>query len=217
MSDQEAEPPPRREPILKAPWPITVLLGALIGAFVWQSLLAGPEVYGRFGFVPADLEVGRWTGLVTALFLHGGGVHLVMNAVAALAFGAPVARYLGLEGRGATVFFLFYLACGVVANYAFARIHPGLDAVLVGASGAVFGLIGAATRLLVGRGRLAPVFQRQVMGMSAAWIGVNLLIAVLGFAPGMEGAIVAWEAHVAGFVAGLLLIGPFAWLAGRRD
>lgn len=224
MSDPESPPgpapgrPPRRsrEPLLNAPWPVMVLLGALVGAYAIQVLILGDAAYGRFGFSPAGFEAGLWFGIVSALFLHGSLMHLVMNTVAALAFGAPVARYLGLRSMGVGLFFGFYILCGVLANYAFARLHPGLDMILVGASGAVFGLIGAATRLLAGRGRLAPVFHPQVLGMSAAWIGLNLLIGLLGFAPGMEGAVVAWEAHIGGYLAGLLLIGPVAWLAGRR-
>lgn len=194
---------------------MVVLLGALAGAYALQVLVLGEAAYGRFGFSPAGLEAGLWFGLVSALFLHGSLIHLVMNTVAALAFGSPVARYLGLRGRGAGLFFGFYILCGVLANYAFARLHPGMDMILVGASGAVFGLIGAATRLLAGRGNLAPLLNRQVLGMSAAWIGMNLLIGLLGFSPGMEGALVAWEAHIAGYLAGLLLIGPVAWLARR--
>ncbi|WP_333586748.1 rhomboid family intramembrane serine protease [Phenylobacterium sp.] len=208
--DAEARPP--REPILKAPWPVLALIGALVGAYAWQVLVLGEAAYGRFGFVPASLDEGRWSGLVTALFLHGGLLHLAMNTVAALAFGAPVARYFGLSGRGPVLFYGFFLLTGVLANYAFARLHPGLDAVLVGASGAVFGLIGAATRLLAGQGRPAPILSAQVLGMSAAWIAVNVVFGGLVAAPGSQGAAVAWEAHVAGYLAGLLLIGPFAWL-----
>jgi membrane associated rhomboid family serine protease len=51
--------------------------------------------------------------------------------------------------------------------------------------------------------------------MGAAWIVVNLLIAVTGYAPGAEGASVAWEAHLGGFAAGLLLIGPLAAILRR--
>ncbi|HMP63081.1 MAG TPA: rhomboid family intramembrane serine protease, partial [Phenylobacterium sp.] len=96
--EPDPEPRPHRKPILKAPWPVLALIGALVGAYAWQVLVLGEAAYGRFGFVPASLDDGRWSGLVTALFLHGGLLHLAMNTVAALAFGAPVARYFGLSG-----------------------------------------------------------------------------------------------------------------------
>lgn len=200
-----------REPIFNAPWPAMVLVGAIGGAFVLQSVFLGEGAYQRFGFSPVGFEGGARAALVTALFIHGGVVHAAMNAAGALAFGSPTARLFGLRASGGLIFFVFYFACGALANFAFARLHPGQEVVLVGASGAVFGLIGAATRILAGGGRLAPLFNARVMFMSAIWIGINLLIALLGFAPGLEGA-VAWEAHIAGYVAGLLLVGPAAWL-----
>ena len=139
-----------------------------------------------------------------------------MNTAGALAFGAPVARLLGVRGLGPVVFFAFFLVCGALANYGFARLHPGADVLLVGASGSVFGLIGAATRILAGRGGLAPVFAPRVLAMTAAWIGLNLVVGLLGASPGLDaGQAVAWEAHVFGFLAGLLLIGPAVWIARR--
>ncbi|MDP2213422.1 rhomboid family intramembrane serine protease [Phenylobacterium sp.] len=207
--------PEPREPIFKAPWPAMMMVGAILGAYALQVFVLGDDAYRRFGFSPAGYEAGGRIGLVSALFIHGGFVHAAMNAAGALAFGSPVARLFGLAPRGAAVFLAYYLACGVLANLAFARLHPGEEILLVGASGAVFGLIGAATRILAGGGRLAPLFNPRVLFMSAAWIGLNLVVAVLGFAPGLEGT-VAWEAHIAGFLAGLLLAGPAAWLAGVR-
>ena len=52
-----------------------------------------------------------------------------------------------------------------------------------------------------------------VISMSIGWIAVNLLLALAGFAPGLGNAGVAWEAHIFGYIAGLVLIGPFGWAA----
>jgi membrane associated rhomboid family serine protease len=86
---------------------------------------------------------------------------------------------------------------------------------VVGASGAVSGLMGAAARLIAGQGRVGPLFSRTVLGMGGGWVAINLLIAVFGgqILPGSGSAGVAWEAHIAGFVAGALLIGLFGRLA----
>jgi membrane associated rhomboid family serine protease len=156
-------------------------------------------------------------GLVTSLFLHGGWAHVLMNAAFCLAFGAPVARLLGTGARGALVLALFYMVCGVLAGLAYVAIHPGSDGPVVGASGAVSGLMGAAARLIDGRRRwgvevLGPIRSRTVGSLAAAWVVVNLLVAVFGF-PGSGGAGIAWEAHLAGFAIGLVLIGPAARLA----
>jgi membrane associated rhomboid family serine protease len=66
--------------------------------------------------------------------------------------------------------------------------------------------------------RLTPITHPTVLGVAAAWVVVNLIVAAAGgFAPLLpEGANVAWEAHLVGYAAGLLLVGPFARLLGRR-
>ena len=155
--------------------------------------------------------------MITSIFLHGGWAHALMNGAFALAFSAPLARLFGPKLEGALLFFGFYLLAGVLANLGFAAAHPAGHELVVGASGAVSGLMGAAARLIGGGGRPGPLFSRTVIGMGAAWIAINLLIAVFGgsFMPGAGGAGVAWEAHIAGFLVGVLLIGPFARLAPR--
>jgi membrane associated rhomboid family serine protease len=71
--------------------------------------------------------------------------------------------------------------------------------------------------LIAGSGRLGRIASAPVIGMGGAWLGVNLLVGAIGsnFVPGAGGAGIAWEAHVAGFVAGVLLISPFAWVFRR--
>ena len=91
-----------------------------------------------------------------------------------------------------------------------------LDAFLVlSIMGAVFGLIGAATRLLGGHGRVLPLFDRRVLTMSLAWMAVNAITGLIGFAPGLGGAQIAWEAHAVGFLVGLVAIGPLGRTFGR--
>lgn len=204
-----------REPVFNAPWPVMVLVGAILGAFALQSLAPLEATAGRFGFSPARFAAGERAGLVTALFVHGGWAHALMNAAGLLAFGAPVARLFGPRAAGVLAFFAFYLVCGAFSSWTYALLHPGLETILVGASGAVSGLMGAASRLIAGRGRLGPFFSTPVIGMGVAWVAINLLVAVVGFAPGAGDAAVAWEAHLTGYAAGLLLVGPLAWALRR--
>lgn len=208
---------PRREPIFNAPWPAMALTLVIVISFVIQSRL--PErVWADYVLTPAVvLQYGRWVTLLTPLFLHGGWIHDLMNASAALAFGTPVARLLGLNARGALVFFLFYLACGLLSSLGYVMAHPASLAPVVGASGAVSGLMGGASRLIESRGRLGPVLSRTSVGMAIMWTVVNLIIGYVPVMPGMNGAGVAWEAHVAGYFAGLLLIGPFLRMAGHNQ
>jgi membrane associated rhomboid family serine protease len=206
---------PAREPLFNAPWPALALALSIVASFAVQERL--PEaVWMPWMLTPAGvLQFGHWEMLLTPLLLHGGWVHTLMNAVAALAFGAPVARLLGLRLGGAASFLLFYLVCGALSSLGYVLAHPESYSPVVGASGAVSGLMGGASRLIDVRGRLGPMFSRSVVSMAVAWVVVNLIIGFVPVMPGAEGAGIAWEAHVAGYFAGLLLIGPFARLLGR--
>jgi membrane associated rhomboid family serine protease len=210
---QQQQPP--REPLLNAPWPLLAIAAVILGGYALQSLGGHPDAAMRaFGFSPADLREGRWSGLVTALFIHGGWAHAGLNALGALAFGAPVIRLFGLSARGVIGFFVFYMVCGVLGSLGFALVRWGSPDVLIGASGAISGLMGAASRLADRGPGLADFFSRTVIGMAVGWVVVNLLIAFTGLDVGQGGQPVAWEAHLFGYAAGLLLIGPLAAMAG---
>ena len=216
--------PARREPAFNVPWPVLVLVGALIGAHGLRLVLGVSAE--SLALTSGDLTSGGAVHLVTHLFIHGGWAHVLMNAAFTLTFGAPVARYLGLTARGIIAFTLFFTTCGVIAALGFVGWtvaaawfgHPSANWGLLGASGAASGLFGAAARLMGGRGRLGSIFGRQVLVLSAVWIATNLVLGVSGLTPGAAGAPVAWQAHLAGYLAGLIAIGPFTALAGRgRD
>ena len=212
----ETAEPPRREPAFTAPWPALLLTLLIVGLFVLQSRAPDQEaLYHRYGLSPAALEAGRALGLLTSLFVHGGWLHALLNAVWALPFAAGLSRHFGVGPVGALAFFAFFLICGVLAGFAFAQLEAGSSVVLIGASGAVAGLMGAASRVLGRQAGLAPFTSPTVVGMALGWLIVNLLVAVLGFAPVTGTTPIAWEAHLAGYAAGLLLVGPTAALLGR--
>jgi membrane associated rhomboid family serine protease len=206
----------RREPAIRAPWPALLIAAVLIASFLLQT--GSGEVEGwieRFGFTPADLQAGRWDGLVTSLFAHGGWGHVGLNAVGALAFGAPVSRFFGLKPAGVLVFFAFFLVCGALSGLGYAAVHMHAQTLLVGASGAVSGLMGGSSRLIDRRPGLAPLLSPTVVGMAVGWTVVNLLMAVFGLAVVTGGAPIAWEAHLFGYAAGVLLIWPVGRLLRR--
>jgi membrane associated rhomboid family serine protease len=206
----------QREPPFKGPWPVWTIAGAILASYGVQSLLLNSDTaLLALALVPADLSPGHWTPLITALFIHGGWAHAAMNAVGALAFGAPAARYLGLGPKGAFGFFLLFLVCGVLSSLGYALLHLHDTAPMAGASGAVSGLLGASTRLIERRGRLSPIATRSVAASTLAWIGINGALGALHYAPGIGEVHLAWEAHIAGYFAGLLLIGPFGALFGQ--
>jgi membrane associated rhomboid family serine protease len=209
---------PAREPMFNAPWTIVVLCVGLIALYAVQAFAlndARGQPPAALSLTPAALAAGHWQTLITSMFLHGGWVHVLTNAVAALAFGPPVARLFGLGPRGALVFLAFYLTCGVIAGLGFVLADLRDVDPVVGASGAISGLLGAASRIIQGHGRIGPILGQTVIGMAIAWAIVNVVLGISGLTPGAMGMPVAWQAHLAGYAAGVLLIGPFARLAGR--
>jgi len=207
---------PAHEPAFRAPWPALLIAALIIGSYGLQVASGPPEVWiERFGFTPAGLAEGQWGGLLSSQFVHGGWTHAGLNALGALAFGAPVARFLGTRLPGAVTFLLFFLVCGVLSALGYALVHPGSINMLVGASGAVSGLMGAASRLIDRRPGLAPFNSSAVIGMAIGWVVVNLLMALFGLRMVTGGAPIAWEAHLFGYAAGLLLLWPTARLLRR--
>ena len=186
-SDLDKDAPRRGEPLFKGPWTVGALALLLVVCYAIQSWVLGkPNGVDGLWFSPQDLAHGRYFTLVTALFLHGGWPHVLFNSGFALAFGAPVAWRFGLKPIGVLGFFVFYIVCGVLANLGFALVDHSPNAAVLGASGAVSGLMGGASRL---------------MGLLVGLFGSGLLAG---------GAPVAWQAHLFGYLAGLLLIGPAA-------
>ena len=156
----------------------------------------------------------RWLGLITYQFVHVGWLHVVFNAASTLAFGAPVARLMGQGARGAIAFLLFFLACGVAAALGFIPVAGSSNWALIGASGAASGLLGGAARIMQGRGRLGSMVGGTVLSVGASWFVINVVFGLTGLTPGAGGGPVAWQAHIVGFLAGVLLIGLFTRLAG---
>lgn len=203
-----------REPMFNAPWPATVLVAVLCLAFAVQTFLLTPGQIEILALSRGGIGSGRWYELVTHQFLHGGLMHLAMNAIGAFTFAAPVIRLLGMRNGDIALFYLFFLICGVIGGLGWlAASHLGtVEAMVLGASGAVSGLWGGASRLLGRRGGLAALTDRQVLMQGAAFAGVNILIGLLS---PMIGIHIGWQAHIAGYAAGLLLIGAFGRMAGR--
>jgi membrane associated rhomboid family serine protease len=207
-----AEPPPPRplrEPLFNAPGPVLVVVGSLLLAYLVQSRLAEPNpMVDALALVPAGLAQGRVWTVLSVVLVHGSWTHAGLNALGALAFGTPVARWFGARRAGAR-FLAFYGLCAVASSCGYALLHWGGTTPLVGASGAISGLMGASARLLDRPDRLAPFRSRTVVAMTLAWVAVNALMAVGWIDAGQGGMPIAWQAHLIGYGAGLMLIGPF--------
>ena len=206
-----------RPPLINAPWPVLALVGSIIVAYAAQSAFVSPDVVDRFAVNGLAIADGRYGVLLTSLWLHGGWAHALQNAVFGLAFATPVARRMGPTVAGVSMFFIIYLVCGVFSGLVMALCLPNPADGAIGASGALAGMMGAASRLMTPGPGLAPFRSPTVLGMAGAWVVINLLFGqfLTGWAPGSGGAPIAWEAHLAGYAAGLVLIAPALRLLGR--
>lgn len=194
-----------------------LLVASMPALYALQTMLTDGGL--SLAFRSSSLVGGDWwPGVLTSMFVHTGWGHVIMNALAALAFAPAVARlFPGL--RGAMVFLSLYIMCGIAATVGYGLLYLDSSVPVLGASGAVFGLMGAALRLLGRRGR-GPVAltNKRFLKTSAILMAVNAATGLIGFAPGMEGVQIAWEAHAIGYVAGALLIGPwFTRFAPKPD
>jgi len=134
---------------------------------------------------------GDWFRLITALFVHGGIFHVLFNSYALYYFGSIVESFYGPEK-----FFVSYLASGIAGNLAthFFYYHS----ISVGASGAIFGLIGML--FVAGFKRDTPFFLRPVTGLSL--LPIVLINIVYGFLPGTN---INNAAHLGGFLMGMVM------------
>lgn len=174
--------------------------------------------YGSWAFTPVDLtEQGEVFGLFTSMYLHGGFMHLAGNMLFLWIFGDNLEDELG-HFR----YFLFYTLSGVAATLTHYIAEPYSDIPLVGASGAIAGVMGAYF-LLYPKAKIDILFYFLIFFriftvpawiLLGLWFGMQL---VNGYAMSAGGAGVAYWAHAGGFIIGFVLIIP-RWLrrGGRR-
>ncbi len=196
-----------------------LLIASCVGVFLYQITLTTERaqlefLYG-YGMIPANLfgyaplpdrlvKVPAELTVITSMFLHGGILHLGGNMLFLYIFGDNIE-----DAMGAIPFIFFYLACGVVAALVQGVVDPDSTIPMIGASGAISGILGAYLMLypwarvyvLVFFGIITfiPVPAVIVLGL---WFAVQLGSGLM--APADEPGIAFW-AHIGGFVAGVVL------------
>ena len=215
---------PAQGPILNAPAVVQVLILAFVvihaiqmlgseGNRTWMIFNFGLHplhVTDTSGWATAWLWFPAWTQLVTHAFLHLDLAHLALNSLWFLVFGSIVARR-----TGPWLFLLLFVVTAVAGALVHVLLYPSSVVPVIGASGAVSGVLGASFRFIL-RGwytpvdaPLLPLFSRQVMAGVVVWSLLNYALGATGFTPDGFGALIAWEAHMGGFVAGLVLFPLF--------
>ena len=191
-------------------WACPLLFGLLWLAFFWYSTRPPTaqqvllQAWGALDGGPGTrLDLQAVLRLFTALFLHAGWAHLLGNLVFLLIFGLPAEKAMGSW----RVLLLFLLG-GAVANLAAVLLLAGPGRVIIGASGAISALIGAYLALFP-RARLGVVlplglFLEFVRAPASLLIGIWALLQVVFAYIGPAFGMVAWAAHVAGFLFGVV-------------
>lgn len=214
------EPLPQSRPLSpfelwKLAWPNVVVTIAILLAAVWQigRLLSGDGNIGIGwgGLSAAALMEGRWWTPFSSMFLHAGIAHLIFNMIALAQLGPIVALRFGRDGKALGLYLAFYVLCGLLGDAVYLAIHPTSAVPMIGASGAIFGLWGASARLGP-NGSLVPIFSKQVGRQTWSAIVSNLIIMAIVLLPALLSGQasyggIAWEAHLGGYLAGLLLVG----------
>jgi membrane associated rhomboid family serine protease len=165
-----------------------------------------PREFLRGAVEPKATEQLVWLTPITAMFIHGGLLHLAGNLLYLWIFGNNIEDLLG-HGR----FLVLYLACGLAAAAVQVASDPASYSATVGASGAISGVLGAyAVSYPMGRLRLLwPRVRVPAVGFLVLWVAIQIVSGVGAW--GEEQAPVAWWAHVGGFGAGVAL-GRAMWV-----
>jgi len=197
-------------PMINLP-PITkYLIGFLLLIHAYISFgmdnMARYELFQHVGFIP-----GYYSGYVDSyglepfygpfvyMFFHGSWLHIALNGVMLLAFGAAIERWLGWR-RLLALFYLSSLAA-LIPHY---LLYMDSANPVIGASGGLSGLFAAAIIMMQQRMGIA-LGRYGIWPFIALWVVISF---VFGLTGGPDGSTIAWAAHIGGFIAGLLLLGP---------
>ncbi len=216
----------RSQPVFNAPGVVLGIIAILVVMHAVLEVLS--DAWAEWlvlvlAFIPARYSgeaypggsIATLTSFGSHMLVHGDWMHLILNCAWMLAFGTIVARRIG----GAR-FLALGLLTGIAGAALFLALNIGLRAPMVGISGAVSGLMGAAMRFIFRPttgldGEQSPLMtfrellsDRRAMTWIVIWVAMNLVFGLLlGTMLSVGG--IAWEAHLGGFAAGLVLIG---WL-----
>jgi len=199
------------------------LIGACVLVYLWEALLGQDGLEAAFysyGMIPARLfgdvtlspelaVVPAWTTVFTSMFMHGGLLHLGGNMLFLWIFGDNVEDSLGHNK-----FLIFYLLCGIAAALTQGLLAPDSTVPMIGASGAISGVLGAylllhpyaIVRVLIFLGFYVTITHIPAILVLGIWFFGQLLSAA---ATPLDQPGIAFWAHVGGFVCGMVLVNFF--------
>ena len=206
------------------PYVTYAVLIVCVLVFLWQISLGESAQYAVYAFgvipsvlfetrsLPAGLDIlPPWLTIFSSMFLHGGWMHLIGNMVYLWVFSNNVEDVMGH-----TRFIVFYLLCGLLAALTQAVLNPDSEIPMIGASGAISGVLGAYL-LLYPRARILVVIPFGILiytpWIAAYWVlGFWFVLQLLNsWLSASDAGGVAYGAHLGGFIAGMLLIPLFKY------
>ncbi len=213
---------PKPPPAFNAPVAVVAVIAVLVAVHVGLWLLGESwEVWAIYALalIPARftasgypmIEGSQYWSLATYMLLHANWMHILFNCLWLLIFGTPVARYMG-----SARFLVLCLVSGVTGGLASLALHWDQNIIIIGASGAVSGLLGAAIPIMYGRrqpgGGGRPLSLPELLtngkalGFTAIWLALTLFSGGTGWTGNsfLSESAIAWEAHIGGFLGGLL-------------
>lgn len=197
------------EPLINLPPYTKYLLGFIIGIHLIMAFALSPQwqewIFIHLGFIP-----GRFTGTaifeplalltpISHIFIHGGWLHIAMNSIMLLAFGAGVEKWIG-----GPKMILAFLICSLIGLAAHLALNIDSIQPVVGASGGLSGLFAIALVMLNRQSQGAMSKGKYgYLPLIALWVGISVLFGMMGSPDGSD---IAWAAHVGGFLGGFLAV-----------
>lgn len=200
------QPERQNQPIINLPPVTKYLLGIIVVIHLIITLTLSSEtaanIYTSLGFVPA-----RWSGVLpfeattiitplSYMLLHGSWLHIAINGIMLMAFGSGVEKWLG--GKKMMFIFIFSGLCGIALQYVLntSSIHP-----VIGASGGLSGLFAASFIMINKMQRISN--PRGIWPFIILWVVISV---IFGFIGSPDGNLVAWAAHLGGFLGGFIAL-----------
>lgn len=189
-------------------------------AFIWMLWDRGSMI--GWAVSGPRLAEGRFELIVLHIFAHGGLLHIIFNLSALAVLGPAVMERLGpLSPRSFTAFIALFLVSGLGGMAVWLMLNPASTVPMLGASGAIFGLLGFLMRHPDPQGVPAPLLSPQLGRAFFEWFKLHIPLLALFALPVLLGGAhfgLAWESHLGGFLAGMVLCKViWAWSGGRPD
>ena len=198
-----------KQPLINLPPFTKIMVIVFIGIQAAMSVISEPQRYdviAHLGFIPArytsaaSFDLYTFISPLTYGFLHGGWVHLLMNIVMMMAFGAGLERWMGWRRLA-----VFMLVTSILSMVFYTIITPHSTEPVVGASGALSAMFAAAIIMMQQQSGFLGQGKYRYAPLIIMWIGIS---ALFGFMGGPGGENIAWTAHIGGFLAGFIVLKP---------